>query len=763
MTHPDPHAVGRLWIEEGETQTGLTATVAPLGPIDKTYTYAVAAELADRLLVGQRVRVPFGKRGRLRPGFCVGLGEAPWRHTLRPIHGLIDDESHLSRHLLDLGRWVARYYCCPLGPTLSALVPEAVRKKSGWVTVRSARLTRPYETILADGPRIGAKSKALLEMLAQAPTPLEVPTLLARAGTTASTLRAVVNRGWVEITAERRPQPPPICGVARVEPSFALNPTQEAALQRIGQKIDAGGFSVTLLYGVSGSGKTEVYIRAMRRVLERGQQVIMLVPEIALTTQLVQRLAARFDDVAVMHSGLTGVERSLTWRAIARGDRRVVIGTRSAVFAPCPAPGLIVVDEEQEPSYKNLQAPRFHVRDVAIKRAQMLGIPIVLGSATPALETWLNCTRLEHYERLDLPQRVRDLPMPKVEVVDMRAQSPESGKAPALAGITTRKIAESLGRGEQAVILINRRGFASVIWCAACHWRLRCPQCNVGMVFHLTRQQAVCHYCRTRVTVPELCPNLACRQPVRQSGAGTQRVEQELLSAFPAARLARADSDTMKRGADYQTLIDRFSAREIDILFGTQMIGKGLDFPHVSFVGVVGAEPAGSLADFRASERLFQLITQVAGRAGRERAGGEVVVQTLVPEAAAVQAAVGHDFPRFAESELDIRRRIAFPPFTRLARFLFADPSERHLRTVADAFAADLRRHVQELSAVDADLLGPQPCALRRLRGRYRYDLLLRTRGAETMQRILDQFRGTAALRPKVKAFAVDVDPLSLS
>ena len=763
MAKPNPHSVGRLWIEEGETKTGPTATVAPIAPIDKSYTYAVGPELANELEVGQRVRVPLGKRGRLVSGFCVALGTEEWRHTLRPIDSVIDDESYLSSQLLDLGQWIARYYCCPLGQTLAALVPEAVRKKSGFVTVRFARLTGLLDSILSASSRVGPKSKALLEVLDSAGRPLETSTLLKRAHTTASTLRAAVDKGWVEILTEHHPKPPPRWDMPRVEPSFELNQDQEAAVQRIDKKIDQGGFSVTLLYGVSGSGKTEVYIRTMRHALARGGQVIMLVPEIALTTQLVSRLASRFDDIAVLHSGLTGVERSLTWRAIAGGDRRVVIGTRSAVFAPCPEPSLIVVDEEQEPSYKNLQAPRFHVRDVAIKRAQMSGVPIVLGSATPSLETWLNCTRLAHYERLELPARVRALPLPKVEIADMRTRSPRDGDGPVLSKLMEQKVSNTLDRGEQAVILINRRGYARVIWCPACHWRLRCPECNVGMVFHLTKQQAACHYCRARITVPQLCPNLSCKTPLLQSGAGTQRVEQELNAAFPQARIARADSDTMKRSSDYQSLVDRFTAREIDILLGTQMIGKGLDFPHVSFVGMIGADLAGSSADFRASERLFQLITQVAGRAGREQAGGEVVVQTLVPDAIAVRTAVDHDFRRFAADELDIRRRLGFPPFARLTRFIFADPREREVRKVAEAFADQLRRQLADLSVPNADVLGPHPCALERLRGRYRYDVLLRARRARDMQNVLDGLRGVGMLRQKVKGFVVDVDPLSLT
>ncbi|MCP4592257.1 MAG: primosomal protein N', partial [bacterium] len=325
------------------------------------------------------------------------------------------------------------------------------------------------------------------------------------------------------------------------------------------------------------------------------------------------------------------------------------------------------------------------------------------------------------------------------------------------------KVADTLERGEQSVILINRRGFASVIWCPVCRWRLRCPHCNVGMVFHASRQRASCHHCRARIAVPERCPNVSCQTPVVQSGAGTQKIEQELTDSFPDARIARADSDTMKRGRDYQDMVDRFGSREIDILLGTQMIGKGLDFPHVSFVGMIAADLAGAASDFRASERLFQLITQVAGRAGRERSGGEVVVQTLVPEVLALQASVNHDYVGFAEHELATRRQLGMPPFTRLTRFVFADAREREARIAAERFADDLRNLIAELELEGTDLLGPQPCSIERLRGLYRYDLLLRATRTDAMQQIIDRYSEGSVSRPKVRSFVVDVDPLAMS
>jgi primosomal protein N' (replication factor Y) len=460
---------------------------------------------------------------------------------------------------------------------------------------------------------------------------------------------------------------------------------------------------------------------------------------------------------------LTGVERSLTWAAIRSGEKRVVIGTRSAVFAPCPNLGLIVVDEDQDASYKNLQAPRFHVRDVAIKRAQARSISLILGSATPSLEMWHNCSRRSDYVRIDLPRRVRNLPMPKVTVVDMNDEYQERRGFTVLSRLMERRLRETLDRGQQAVVLMNRRGYANWLFCPSCKLRVRCPNCNVNMVVHAARRQVVCHYCSRREAVPERCPNVSCGGTLVQFGTGTQRVEERLRQVFPNVRLMRVDSDTMRHEREYRRVVSAFEAREIDVLVGTQMLAKGLDFPFVSFVGVVSADTALAVPDFRAGERLFQLVTQVAGRSGRGDVPGEVVVQTLSPETPALRAAIRHDYEAFVKDELAMRRRTRFPPFTRLTRIVLSDRRERRVREAAKTLGETIAAALADFAPDTGEVLGPQPCILARLRGLYRYELLIRFPSAPAMQQVLDGLRGRKLLTAKVTSLVIDVDPVSLT
>jgi len=752
-----------LWVEEGEPRMGPVATVAPIAPIDREYTFAVPDHLAGQLAPGQRVVVPMGRARRPMKAFCLDIHVGEWSSTLQPIESCIDPVSHLTGPLLELGRWMARHYACPLGRTLNALVPAAVHRRSGFRTVRRARLARLLEEIIAEHARLGPRQRSLLETLAGHRQPVEVGGLLERSGASAATLREAARRGWVEVSSERVPPPAPTWDVPRSEPDFELTAEQRAALDEVRAMIAAARFRVGLLFGVSGSGKTEVYVRAIRRVVEAGRQAILLVPEIALTTQLVNRLARRFDDVAVIHSGLTDVERSLTWVEIAAGQRKVVIGTRSAVFAPCPNLGLMVVDEEQETSYKNLQSPRFGVRDVAVKRGQIENLPVLLGSATPSLESWFNSERAEHYRRIEITRRVRDLPMPAVHVVDMRQEHLLAGRSILVSHLLADKLADTLARGEQAVVLINRRGFASGLFCPSCKRWIECPSCNVPMVLHTALGAVICHHCGRRERPPDLCPDPACDRLLVAVGMGTQRVEDQFARRFPDKRIVRVDSDTMRTTQAYRQVIDEFEARRIDVLVGTQMIAKGLDFPHVSFVGVIGADAAVAAADFRAGERLFQLITQVAGRAGRSGGRGEVVVQSEHPEAPALQAAILHDYRAFVGPELEIRRDQGFPPFGRLTRIVLAHAREETVRAEAAALADRIRRSITDAALPEASVLGPTPCLLARVRDRYRYDLLIRTSSPGAMQALLDRLREQRGLRTGAQSLVVDVDPVSMA
>ena len=756
---------GHLWIEEGDQREGMIAEVAPVVAFThQTYSFAVPASMEAMLSLGRRVLVPLRRGGQLVQGFVVNLDRGVWDSTLRPIDAVVDAASFLTPELITLGREIARHYVCPLGRTLKALTPEAVRQERGLRTVRYARLKQPLEQIRESGERVTAKRQAILEMLAGAAEPIPVERLRRDLGASSSVLRDMEAKGWIEITKRKEvddradPAGPPL-----QEPGFELNDEQRGALESINGRIDARSFSVTLLFGVSGSGKTEVYIQAIRRVVAAGGQAILLVPEIVLTTQLVQRLAARFADVAVNHSGLTDARRSLMWRQVEAGDKKVVIGTRSAVFAPCPRLGLICVDEEQETSYKNLQAPRFHVRDVAIMRAKLRGIPIVLGSATPSIESWSNSVHHGDWQRLVIRRRVKALPMPKVYIIDMRDEHAELKRGVILSRSMERLLGETLERGEQGLILINRRGFATRVYCPACKARIECPNCSAGLVVHASTGEMLCHYCRRRTPMPTVCPSAGCGEPLVQLGLGTQRVEGVLAERFPQARIERVDSDTMKHRRHYQRIVDDFERRKIDVLVGTQMIAKGLDFPFVSFVGVVDADPAAVAGDFRAEERLFQLITQVAGRAGRAGAAGQVVVQTTMPEMPALRFALRHDYESFAGHEIDLRRKVGLPPFRRLSRIVLSHERDATARQEAEALAERITEAISALALESTDVLGPNPCLLARLRGRYRHELLLRTLNASAMRQLLAHLQESKVLRTKAQSMIIDVDPVALA
>jgi primosomal protein N' (replication factor Y) len=733
-----------------------------IAAVDGEYSFAIPEAFAGQVAPGKRVLVPFGKAREPQPAFCISVAEETWTSTLRPIADVLDEQRLIDDRLLELGRWISRYYFCPLGRTLAAMVPEPVRSQSGYRTVRIIRLGQlgsPDSRIPT--PKLSPRRKAVLEQLAAHPEGIEIDALAEAAGASRAIINALVKADLLTIETQRQAAPAPDFDKPADEPAFEPNEHQRRAIDSISQAASNGAFKVLLLFGVSGSGKTEVYIRSIRSVLARGKQAILLVPEIALTTQIVNRLVSRFQDVAVIHSGLTGVQRSLTYTAIARGEKRVIIGTRSAVFAPCPDLGVIVVDEEQEPSYKNQQSPRFNTRDVAIKRAQLLSIPVVLGSATPSLETWHNCQRLSHFERLDLPARIAGLPMPHVQFVDMKIEQKQRKGLHLLSEAMEAGLAETLAGQQQAVVLLNRRGYASYLVCSQCRQPVVCPNCRANMVFHQSTGNAACHYCNAKILVPNRCGNPACTGTLTRLGMGTQRVEEEIARKFPEARLARADSDTMTHTRNYEQLVRDFTERRVDVLLGTQMIAKGLDFPFVSFVGVVNADTSMAVPDFRAAERTFQMITQVAGRAARAQAGGRVVVQSLMGQVPALQFAADHDFISFAAHELAVRQRAGWPPFARLARVIVSHRSPAQAQAEATRLADQIREFLTT-HALIADVLGPQSAPLSRLRNLYRYDFLIRAGSAGRLMDILDALRGQKVLTPNTRHALVDVDPAAL-
>ncbi len=533
------------------------------------------------------------------------------------------------------------------------------------------------------------------------------------------------------------------------------NKEQEEVLEKIARCIDEGKHEVFLLHGITGSGKTEIYLQAMENVLKRGRSGIMLVPEISLTPQTVERFASRFGgSVAVFHSGMLESTKFNEWERIKNGKAKIVVGPRSAVFSPFKDPGIFIVDEEHEPSYKQEDVPRYHAREVAIERARMAGVPVILGSATPSLEAY-HKTAAGKWRLIELTQRIQEKELPKVKLVDMRMElETRTGK-----NVVSRVLAEALktdiSKRQQALIFLNRRGFSTFVICRACGYLIKCPKCDSPMVFHQAKRELICHYCNRRMHPPKICPS--CREDyLMYKGTGTQKVEAELEKILPKARIARMDSDTMSKRGAHDRVLNDFKEHKIDIIVGTQMIAKGLDFPKVTQVGVISADANLNLPDFRSGERTFNLITQVAGRAGRGDLGGEVIVQTFTPDNYAIKLAAKHDYDGFYSKEIESRRELNFPPFTTLVKITLRSRREENVAKSAEKLAKILLKKIPGI-----DILGPAPSPMAKLRGYYRWNILIKAEDragiVKKLRMALKGFRkGTGVL------MAVDVDPMTM-
>ncbi len=535
-----------------------------------------------------------------------------------------------------------------------------------------------------------------------------------------------------------------------------LSPAQRDAVREVEQAVRAAAFAPMLLHGVTASGKTEVYLRGALTAREAGGQTLVLVPEVALASQVVARFRQRFGGrVGLLHSYLGVGERRRNWELARRGALDVVVGARSAVFAPLPDLRLIVVDEEHEPAYKQSEQLRYHGRDVAVRRAQMLGVPVVLGSATPSLESLANAAR-GRYRHIQLPERIDRRPMPSVQVVDLRREDAALLSRPLRAAIAAR-----LERGEQSLLWLNRRGHTHHLQCHACGWSPACPDCDITLTLHVDPLALRCHYCDHRAPAHSRCPQCEAGLQLRQSGAGTQRVERELARTLPAARVLRLDADISRDRAAPADVLERFSRGEADVLLGTQMIAKGLDFPDVTLVGVLDADVALHLPDFRAAERTWQLLVQVAGRAGRGRAPGEVLVQTCTPEHAAIAAFASGDTPAFQRQELAERRDAEYPPFVRLATLLVSGTDA----ALVEQAAVALGEHTRAAAApLGVRVLGPAPQALARLRGRHRWHLLLKAPQARPLREAAAaalEWADRSRTLGRVRVMA-DIDPIEV-
>lgn len=740
-------------------------------PLFRTFTYEIDDADAARAQPGMRAVVPF--RTRREIGVIVGPG-SPTGVTPKLVHALPDTEPVLRPDMLALCRWMAEYYVVPLGVAIRSALPAALTSHA---SPEPTRRTRRVAVLRHDVPSLlrrerifgrAPQQRALFDLVESLGGRVAVEHLTERLSFSPSVLKGLVARGLVTVEDEvvardpflRRAAPPPQAHV----PSDA----QRAAIDRL---VSARPGEVALLHGVTGSGKTLVYIELLRRIVEQGRSAIVLVPEIALTPQTVDRFRAVFGDrIAVLHSALSDGERYDEWLALQGGRKRIAVGARSAIFAPLPDLGAVVVDEEHESSYKQGETPRYHAREVAIVRARNAGAVVVLGSATPSLESWTNAQQ-GRYALLALPERVGAARLPKVEVVDRRSagvrKADESrGATDWLRLVVSEELEQALSdrlkKSEQSILLLNRRGYAAFVQCGQCGDVATCPNCSISLTYHRMPERLVCHYCQHAEPPRESCPR--CRGLViRQRGLGTQQVERLLADRFPAARIARMDVDTTSGKWAHAQILDRVGRGEVDMLLGTQMIAKGLDFPNVTLVGVVDADVGINLPDFRASERCFQLLSQVAGRAGRGPKGGRVLIQTRVPTHHAVRCAVEHDYDRFVREELAGRGTPPYPPNVRLANVVFSGTTEAATAALAARATTWLQSLLTKRPLPGITIVGPAPCPVERIKNRWRWHVLIKAEHPAELTRLgryfLERFPvpKEAALR-----MTLDRDPVAL-
>jgi primosomal protein N' (replication factor Y) len=735
--------------------------------------------------IGARVVVPLGSRTMTGVVVDRDVSAAAVREEdIKPIRQLLDEESLVPADVVALARRTAEYYAAGPGETITAVLPPKARgeRADGHKTKRVAAITaaglgaitavglgasdngRERSPVGGDDPEarraLTPKQREALELLAAAPIGVATPELISR-GIGADTIARLASHGLVSVRRDRVDRDPfddVSFPVSAVEDERRLTVEQQTAFTRLRSLAGASAFRVALLHGVTGSGKTEIYLRLAAEVCGSGRGVIMLVPEIGLTSAVAGFFRKTFGDrVAIQHSGLSDGERHDQWQRIRRGDIAIVVGTRSAVFAPLERVGLIVVDEEHDSSYKQEESPRYHGRDVAIVRGQRANALVILGSATPSMESYHNALS-GRYERVVLEKRVLDRALASVTVVDMREEYAAEGPDVVLSRPLREALGARLERNEQALVLLNRRGFATAVFCRQCAGTLECPNCSVSLVVHGEgrARRTQCHYCNYSARVPAACPSCG-GEYLEQSGFGTERLEAEVARVCPSARVARLDRDSIRRKGALGTLLSRFRSGEIDVLVGTQMIAKGHDFARVTLVGVVSADVGLGLADFRASERTFQLLTQVAGRAGRGDRPGEAIIQTLYPQHYSIQLACRQDYQAFYDHEIRFRRAMHYPPVISLINTVV------HSRTLAGALddAADLVSRLRgEGVRANFHVLGPAPAPLGRLRGEYRAQLLVKGSNRKRMREAVAA--AVAACPGLQRRVVVDIDPVSV-
>ncbi len=732
--------------------------------LDRPFEYRIPPELSGRIQIGMLVSVPFGKGKSEREGCVVGLSSRSQYpvEDLKYIAGIRGERPSLPDTLLKLADWMAEYYCCTKEQALRNLMPGAVRNGK----IKPKKELRYYLADAAEAAKYIATAKKQQEKRAAVLKQLSV-----RPGSTAeqlmrattygkSVLDALVKSGLVKKEAEQIDRDP-FKGM-QVQKTYPLTPTpeQQKALDRIFSMADHPGEQhVLLLHGITCSGKTEVYLQAIGHILEQGGDAIVLVPEISLTPQTVHRFRSRFGDmVSVLHSGLTDGERFDEWMKVRNGKVRIAVGARSALFAPFANLKLIVVDEEHESSYKQSEAPRYNARDVAVMRGKLENALVILGSATPSMESYRNAETGKYALVQMLKRSDPSIVLPSVQIIDMKLEANDEGKVPYFSKILIEAVRDRIRNGEQTILFLNKRGYARQMMCEDCGYIAMCPDCSVSYTYHRHTETLSCHLCASTVLAPEVCPQCGSRQ-IRYSGAGTERIENLCKELFQGARIARMDSDTMTRPSQYEQVLNTFRRGDLDILIGTQMIAKGLDFPNVTLVGVVNPDIGLAMSDFRAAERSFQLLAQVAGRAGRGYIPGEVIIQTRLPYNPAIQYAAEHDYQGFYDEEIEVRREFSYPPFGHLAVLHFDGMDGT---AVLDAAVRFVNAIGKEFDPKALSISDPCPAPLERVKGKYRFVSVIHGEKLGLFRKRLRQEIMAWKKQYKDVDFYADIDALNL-
>jgi len=745
-----------------------TVEIAIPLPLERTFCYSVPDRLKELAVTGARALVPFGRR--TVTGYILGPGDNSFSGVPKEIIELLDSEPLFSAQHTIFYRWIASYYLHPLGEVIKTAIPAGltVMGRNSLVTVADgstasqeilSKSTRYREEkhFAATGKEtpLSLKGRAV-EILnfIKADSELSASAIKAACGDSHPQLKRLEELGLITSLKKEVYRDPFNEHPVKMDSPKDLNSEQGRALDALKEGIDSREFAPFLLHGVTGSGKTEVYLQSIAYALGQGKSAMVLVPEIALTPQLVERFRSRFTcGIAVLHSALSNGERYDEWRRIRRGEAIIVIGARSAIFAPLENLGIIVVDEEHESTYKQSDGLRYNARDMALVLAKQHKGVVLLGSATP-LATTVHAARAGRMKELILSARVNDRPMPETTLIDQRGRKNET-----LSPELVEALGNNLANGGQSLLFLNRRGFAPWLVCRDCGFILRCPNCSVTLTYHQRKKRHICHYCDHSIPAPSLCPECDGGE-IGLFGVGTERLEEDVAALFPEARIARMDRDTTAGKGGHARILKKLESGEIDILIGTQMIAKGHDFPGVTLVGVVSADTTLNLPDFRGSERGFQLVSQVSGRAGRGDSPGKVLVQTLNPEHFALRAAVVHDYEDFYRQEIAERQDVGYPPFSYLAAIQFSSSSANTVEKGASS-AAELLRKLRGKYGMRLEILGPAVPPMGMIRGRYRWQILLKSIRRDQLHRLLKQFRAEFSL-PTTLRMMIDIDPLEL-